>query len=156
MTTASIHPQRRRRNHPIPVTVSAALRSRNRTPMLEPSGASCLYASGLSSHARSTSVPRTMRVVPSRAAIAAPKKRKIPIATNPVGLCVLCNSVLVRRSAMLPVTREESGENRCCRGQFRRDIVARRGYCSFAYSALASFRIGMLGSASFQRARKSL
>src|SRR5438874_1225399 len=30
-----------------------------------------------------------------------------------------------------------------------------RGYCSFAYSALACFRMGMSGSASFQRARKS-
>ncbi len=30
-----------------------------------------------------------------------------------------------------------------------------RIYCSFAYSAFASFRIGMSGSASFQRARKS-
>jgi hypothetical protein len=29
------------------------------------------------------------------------------------------------------------------------------GYCSFAYSALASFRIGMSGSASFQSVRKS-
>ncbi len=29
-------------------------------------------------------------------------------------------------------------------------------YCSFAYSALASFRMGMSGSASFQRVRKSL
>jgi hypothetical protein len=28
-------------------------------------------------------------------------------------------------------------------------------YCSFAYSALASFRIGMPGSASFQSAKKS-
>jgi len=27
-------------------------------------------------------------------------------------------------------------------------------YCSLAYSALASFRIGMSGSASFQRAKK--
>ena len=31
-----------------------------------------------------------------------------------------------------------------------------RNYCSFAYSALASFRMGMSGSASFQRVRKSL
>jgi hypothetical protein len=30
------------------------------------------------------------------------------------------------------------------------------GYCSFAYSALACFRMGMSGSASFQSARKSL
>jgi hypothetical protein len=29
------------------------------------------------------------------------------------------------------------------------------GYCNFPYSALASFRMGMSGSASFQRARKS-
>jgi hypothetical protein len=29
------------------------------------------------------------------------------------------------------------------------------GYCSFAYSALASFRMGMSGSASFQRVRKA-
>jgi hypothetical protein len=28
-------------------------------------------------------------------------------------------------------------------------------YCSFAYSALASFRMGMSGSASFQRAKNS-
>jgi hypothetical protein len=31
-----------------------------------------------------------------------------------------------------------------------------RNYCSFAFSALASFRMGMSASASFQRARKSL
>ena len=31
----------------------------------------------------------------------------------------------------------------------------RRTYCNFAYSALASFRMGMSGSASFQRAKKS-
>jgi len=29
------------------------------------------------------------------------------------------------------------------------------GYCSFVYSALASFRMGMSGSASFQSMRKS-
>src|SRR5580658_4646745 len=34
-------------------------------------------------------------------------------------------------------------------------ISAFPAYCSLAYSALASFRMGMLGSASFQRARKS-
>jgi hypothetical protein len=30
------------------------------------------------------------------------------------------------------------------------------GYCSLAYSVLASFRMGMSGSASFQSVRKSL
>ena len=39
--------------------------------------------------------------------------------------------------------------------------IKRRGrtsplYCSFAYSALACFRMGMSGSASFQIVRKSL
>jgi len=34
-----------------------------------------------------------------------------------------------------------------------RDVL-RVFYCSFAYSALACFRIGMSGSASFQRVRK--
>jgi hypothetical protein len=30
------------------------------------------------------------------------------------------------------------------------------GYCNFAYSTLASFRMGMSGSASFQRVTESL
>jgi hypothetical protein len=34
--------------------------------------------------------------------------------------------------------------------------LERRNYCNFAYSVLASFRIGMSGSASFQSVRKSL
>ena len=34
--------------------------------------------------------------------------------------------------------------------------VVTTAYCSFAYSALACFRMGMSGSASFQRVRKSL
>ena len=34
-------------------------------------------------------------------------------------------------------------------------IASTACYCSFAYSALASFRVGMSGSASFQRLRKS-
>jgi hypothetical protein len=38
----------------------------------------------------------------------------------------------------------------------RRGLLRRAGnYCSFAYSALACFRIGMSGSASFQSMRKS-
>jgi 3'-phosphoadenosine 5'-phosphosulfate (PAPS) 3'-phosphatase len=39
-------------------------------------------------------------------------------------------------------------------------VIAKQGtrlysYCSFAYSALASLRVGMSGAASFQRAKKS-
>ena len=36
------------------------------------------------------------------------------------------------------------------------DATLGRHYCSFAYSALASFRMGMLGSASFHSVRKFL
>jgi hypothetical protein len=39
--------------------------------------------------------------------------------------------------------------------QVRATTLKRRNYCNFAYSALASFRIGMSGSASFQSVRKS-
>jgi hypothetical protein len=38
---------------------------------------------------------------------------------------------------------------------FGRAVIA-GGYCSFAYSALACFRMGMSRSASFQRVTKSL
>src|SRR6266571_3612585 len=34
-------------------------------------------------------------------------------------------------------------------------LSTEKGYCNFAYSALASFRMGMSGSASFQRVTKS-
>ena len=33
--------------------------------------------------------------------------------------------------------------------------ISGQNYCNFAYSALACFRMGMSGSASFQRVRKS-
>jgi hypothetical protein len=36
-----------------------------------------------------------------------------------------------------------------------RNVKSRGHYCSFAYSALACFRMGMSGSASFQIVRKS-
>jgi hypothetical protein len=52
-------------------------------------------------------------------------------------------------------------ESRCClkvcasnRGQ-PIDGSLNSGYCIFAYSALACFSMGMSGSASFQRAKKS-
>jgi hypothetical protein len=38
----------------------------------------------------------------------------------------------------------------------KKKIRPQKAHCSFAYSALASFRMGMSGSASFQRVRKSL
>src|SRR5436190_17638453 len=46
----------------------------------------------------------------------------------------------------------------CFKGSLLRNNLGLRragGYCSFAYSALACFRIGMSESASFQVARKS-
>src|SRR5207245_7522516 len=44
--------------------------------------------------------------------------------------------------------------HRSAKQQAKRQDLAR--YCSFAYSVLACFRMGISGSASFQRARKSL
>ena len=61
ITTASLHPQRRRRNHPIPAVVRAA--HRKRIPTVPPRGASCLYAIGLRAHRRSRTVPRQSKVV---------------------------------------------------------------------------------------------
>jgi hypothetical protein len=37
-----------------------------------------------------------------------------------------------------------------------RHNLSSRAHCNFAYSALACFRMGMSGSASFQRVRKSV
>ena len=37
----------------------------------------------------------------------------------------------------------------------KEDLQLSASYCSLAYSALASFRMGMSGSESFQRAKKS-
>ena len=39
--------------------------------------------------------------------------------------------------------------------EIRSAMSAMKTYCNLAYSALASFRMGMSGSASFQRVRKS-
>jgi hypothetical protein len=43
-----------------------------------------------------------------------------------------------------------------CEGIIRSSTQNYFGYCNFLYSALASFRTAMSGSASFQRIRKSL
>jgi hypothetical protein len=52
IATASLHPQRRRRNHPIPAVVRAAPSTRNRIPTIPPKGASCLYAVGFRAQRR--------------------------------------------------------------------------------------------------------
>src|SRR6266446_5575864 len=83
ITTASLHPQRRRRNHPIPAVVRDAPSSRKRIPTVSPRAASCLYAVGLRSQRRSRAVPLQSRVVAARPAIMAPKNKKMPTAVNP-------------------------------------------------------------------------
>ena len=83
ITTASLHPQRRRRNHPIPAVVRATPSTRKRIPTLRPRGASCLYAIGLRAQTRSRAVPRQSKVVAARLAMTAPKNKKMPIAVNP-------------------------------------------------------------------------
>ncbi len=66
------------------------------------------------------------------------------------------------RPHMLGWCRSQVNEHRLFARQRRRGAreIARakqpRNYCSFAYSALASLRMGMSGSASFQSAKKSL
>jgi len=60
ITTASLHPQTRRRNHPIPAVVRAAPSSRKKIPTVLPRGASCLYAIGLRSQRRSLDYFQTL------------------------------------------------------------------------------------------------
>lgn len=81
--TAKRHPHKRRLNQPMPAAMSAAARSRKGIPTCLPSRASSWYARGFNAHARSSIVPGQRRVVPARAAIAAPKKRKMPKAVIP-------------------------------------------------------------------------
>jgi len=56
---------------------------------------------------------------------------------------------IVRSSPRVPTQPAENQTDSRCQN------ASRTGHRNFAYSALASFRIGMSGSASFQRARKS-
>ena len=97
---ASLHPQRRHRNQPIPAVMRAAPSARKRIPTTRPSGASCLYAVGLRSQTRSRAVPRQSNVIAARLAMTAPKNRKIPIAVNPGVLgAILAEAGGVHRSA---------------------------------------------------------
>jgi len=101
ITTASLHPQRRRRNHPIPAMARAAPSSRKRIPTVLPRGASCLYAIGLRAQRRSRTVPRQSKVVAAKLAMMAPKNKKMPIAVNPRGLGTKARSRLVRSSSRI-------------------------------------------------------
>src|SRR6202171_6190220 len=85
MMTASPHPQRRRRDHPIAADASATASNENTKPMAGPNGDSCAEATGLRHHARSRKVPGRIRVVAASEAIAAPKNRNMATAGNPRG-----------------------------------------------------------------------
>jgi hypothetical protein len=76
ITTASLHPQTRCRNQPIPAVVRAAASMRKRIATAEPKGASCRYAAGFSAQTRSSAVPRHSNVVAARLDIVAPKKEE--------------------------------------------------------------------------------
>ena len=82
ITTASLHPQRRCRNHPIAAVVRAAPSTKKRIPTMRPRGAGWLYAVGLSVQRRSRSVPRHSKVVGARLAMDAPKNKKMSIAVH--------------------------------------------------------------------------
>ena len=56
---------------------------------------------------------------------------------------------------LVPVTRLTRHQDRFVRTVNQLPILWWSDYCSFAYSALASFRMGMSGSASFQSVRNS-
>lgn len=58
--------------------------SRKGIPTVFPKGASRLYAGALIAHMRSRKVPRHTSVVPERAAMLAPKNKKIPTAVIPL------------------------------------------------------------------------
>lgn len=76
ITTASLHPQRRCWNHPIPAVARAAPSRRKRSPTLSPKGASCLYAAGLRVQTRSRAVPCHNKVAAARHAMTAPKNKE--------------------------------------------------------------------------------
>jgi hypothetical protein len=80
---------------------------------------------------------------------------------------VMSATLTLRLLQGLPVSGRESepsqsGGGRCrliteiIRKQQAIEASSFSGYCSFAYSALACFRMGMSASESFQRVRKSL
>ncbi len=96
IATASLHPQRRRRNHPIAAVARAAPSKRKRIPNAPPRGASCLYAIGLRAQRRSRGVPRQSKVVAASVAMMAPKNKKTPIAVNPGAFGPPARSRLVR------------------------------------------------------------
>jgi len=60
---------------------------------------------------------------------------------------------LQTRSAEKPLKKKKGGDFHLVQGF--RSRLERRSYCNFAYSALACCKIGISGSASFQRVRKS-
>jgi hypothetical protein len=61
-------------------------------------------------------------------------------------------AIIVRDAEGSPETRSDYDSRYRARSRLR---LSSNSYCSFAYSALASLRMGMLGSASFQSVRKS-
>jgi hypothetical protein len=83
ITTANFHAQRRRRNQPIPERVMIPLRKRNAIPAPLPIGANWIRARVFSNHIPSSMVPGQAKLVPARAAKAAPKSRKTPMAERP-------------------------------------------------------------------------
>jgi hypothetical protein len=78
----------------------------------------------------------------------APSPAHSRITTNHVGAGVL--TCPVERSSTV-----FAGENDGALVPARAGRSRPHHYCSFAYSALASFRIGISGSASFHNAKKS-
>jgi len=62
---------------------------------------------------------------------------------------------LSHRKGQLPLVNANPDNGSLARRSAGETIQVTTNYCSFTYSALACFRMGMSGSASFQSARKS-
>ena len=101
---------------------------------------------------------------PNSSTLHTPKARCAHLVAGPLLFCSARlrryqTGELPRKSTRLAEDQEQSvfTSRRVARTTHEKEIVRRRSvdHCSFAYSALASLRMGMSGSASFQRERKS-
>ena len=84
--------------------------------------------------------------------------QRIPLARFTCAIVRLVNAEVNKRHGTMKGSRDSNrGSSSKCRCETDDGPKKNgcRSYCSFAYSALACFRMGMSGSASFQRAKKS-
>src|SRR5579872_936854 len=111
----SSHPQRFRRNQPIPAAASATASNRKRTPTVLRKGKSSSYGSGLRLQMRSRRVPGRKNVKEARPASMVAQKRKMPIAVKPRGEAL---AVLLRSASCSSIAIEASEGTSVCRRSY--------------------------------------